>query len=253
MNINNKIAIVTGGARGLGRQFALDLAKAGAKVSICDISKKNLHDAEIFFEKEGVSVDSYVADVSLEYDVINFYESVAEKYSGVDISVNNSGVTADSFMVKTDKNGNIVRMPFEKWKKVIDVNLTGVFLCAREAAFQMVKFNKHGVIVSISSISRVGNLGQSNYTASKAGVAAMTVVWAKELAPYKIRSVAIAPGYVDTEMTEFIPETIKLKIKKTIPADRFADKKEISDTLFFIIKNDYVNGRTIEVDGGLRL
>jgi 3-oxoacyl-[acyl-carrier protein] reductase len=144
-------------------------------------------------------------------------------------------------------------MPLSSWQQVVDVNLTGVFLCGREAAAHMVAQDSGGLIVSISSISRHGTPGQSNYTATKAGIAAMTVVWAKELARYKVRAAAIAPGYIATEMTQAIRPEILDKVVAQVPWGRLGDPAEISHTLRFIIENDYVNGRVMEVDGGLRI
>ncbi len=252
MEINGKVAVVTGGARGIGRQFTFDLLKQGAKVAICDINEDFLNDAYEFFDKNGYKVDSYKMDVTNEKDVELIFEKIAKKHNGFDIVVNNAGIVKDHLLVK--KNGeNFEKFPIEDWNKVIAVNLTGVFLCAREAAYQMIKYKKKGVIVSMSSISREGNIGQTNYTATKAGVSAMTVTWAKELSRYGIRVAAIAPGYIDTELTAPIPEKIKEKLKAIIPLGRFGTKEEISKTLIFIIENDYITGRTIEVDGGLRI
>ncbi len=252
MEINGKVAVVTGGARGIGRQFAFDLLKKGAKVAICDINEDFLNDACEFFDKNGYKVDSYKMDVTNEKDVEVIFEEISKKHNGFDIVVNNAGIVKDHLLVKKNEE-NFEKFPIEDWNKVIAVNLTGVFLCAREAAYQMIKYEKKGVIVSMSSISREGNIGQTNYTATKAGVSAMTVTWAKELSRYGIRVAAIAPGYIDTELTAPIPEKIKEKLKATIPLGRFGTKEEISKTLIFIIENDYITGRTIEVDGGLRI
>ncbi len=252
LEIKNKVAVITGGARGIGKQFAYDLSKKGAVVVICDVNYDNLLEVKDEFAKENLIVDIYKADVTNESSVENFYNEVALKYGGIDISVNNAGITKDNLLIKK-KGEEVVKFPFKDWQNVINVNLTGVFLCTREAAFQMVKFNKKGVIISMSSISRHGNMGQTNYTATKAGVTAMTVTWAKELSKYGIRVAAIAPGYVETEMTRAIAESVKNKIADMIPLKRFGTKEEISSTLQFIIENDYITGRTIEVDGGLRI
>ncbi len=252
MEIKGKVAVITGGARGIGKQFAYDLLKKGAKVVVCDINEEFLQNTEKFFKDNGFEIDCYKLDVTNEKEVENVFNEIAEKYNGFDIAVNNAGIVKDHLLIK--KNGeNLEKFPLEDWNKVIAVNLTGVFLCAREAAYQMVRYNKKGVIVSMSSISREGNIGQTNYTATKAGVSAMTVTWAKELSRYGIRVAAIAPGYIDTELTAPIPEKIKEKLKAMIPLGRFGTKEEISKSLIFIIENDYITGRTIEVDGGLRI
>ena len=252
MEIKGKVAVITGGARGIGRQFALDLAKKGANVIICDVSDENLDDARKFFKENNLQVDFYNMNVTDEKDVEKTFEKIAQKYNGIDIVVNNAGIVKDHLLVKKSEQG-FEKFPLEDWNKVIAVNLTGVFLSAREAAYQMIKYDKKGVIISMSSISREGNIGQTNYTATKAGVSAMTVTWAKELSKYGIRVAAIAPGYIDTELTAPIPEKVKEKLKSMIPLKRFGTKEEISKTLIFIIENDYITGRTIEVDGGLRI
>lgn len=252
MEIKDKVAIITGGARGLGLQFAIDLAQKGAKVNICDVNEKFLEDAKKFFKDKNIKIDCYKMDVTNEKDVSETFEMIAKKFNGFDIVVNNAGIVRDHLLIKKEGD-KIEKFPLKDWDMVIGVNLTGVFLCAREAAYQMVKYNKKGVIVSMSSISREGNIGQTNYTATKAGVSAMTVTWAKELSRYGIRVAAIAPGYIDTELTAPIPEKIKEKLKAMIPLGRFGTKEEISKTLIFIIENDYITGRTIEVDGGLRI
>ncbi len=252
MEIKDKVAVITGGARGIGKQFAHDLALKGAKVVICDLNYDNLVAVKKEFAKDNLNIDIFETDVTNEDSVVNLYSTVSQKYNGIDISVNNAGITKDNLLIKKDEK-NIFKFPLKDWQNVINVNLTGVFLCTREAAYQMVKYEKRGIIISMSSISRHGNMGQTNYTATKAGVSAMTVTWAKELSRFGIRVVAIAPGYVETEMTEAISDNIKDKIIKMIPLRRFGKKEEISKTLQFIIENDYITGRTIEVDGGLRI
>jgi 3-oxoacyl-[acyl-carrier protein] reductase len=144
-------------------------------------------------------------------------------------------------------------MTMDQWNLVMDVNLTGTFLCGREAACKMIELGTSGCIVNISSVSRSGNMGQTNYTATKAGVQAMAVTWAKELSRYGIRAASIAPGYIGTEMVMSMkPEALE-KIAAGIPAKRLGKPEEIASTVTFILENDYVNGRCFEVDGGLRI
>jgi len=252
MEIRGKIAVITGGAQGMGRQFAEDLAKEGANVVICDINEDGIKEVVDFAKQQNLKIDGYRVNVTDEKDVEDFFENIGAKYNGIDIVINNAGIARDSLLIKKSNN-KIEKFPFKSWKDVIDVNLTGVFLTAREAAYQMVKYNKKGVIISISSISRHGNIGQTNYSATKAGVSAMTVTWAKELARYGIRVVAIAPGYIETEMTANIPDKVRDKLISMIPLGRFGKKEEISKTIKFVIENDYITGRTIEIDGGLRI
>jgi 3-oxoacyl-[acyl-carrier protein] reductase len=169
----------------------------------------------------------------------------------LDVLVNNAGITRDGLFLKVNDH-EIRTMSLENFKAVIDVNLVGVFLCAREAAVVMAG-NGGGVIINISSVSRAGNFGQTNYSAAKAGVDAMTVTWSKELARYGIRCAAIAPGYVRTEMVAAIKHEVLEKITAEVPLRRLGEMAEISQTIRFIIENDFINGKILEIDGGLRI
>jgi 3-oxoacyl-[acyl-carrier protein] reductase len=178
---------------------------------------------------------------------------VVARFGRLDGVVVNAGILRDGLLVKA-KDGEIVgKLSLEHWRAVIDVNLTGVFLCGREAAERMIRLGSGGCIINISSLSRAGNFGQSNYSAAKAGVAALTVVWAKELARYGIRVNAIAPGFIKTEMVASMKPEILEKMAAGIPAQRLGEPDEIAATVEFIFGNDYVNGRVIDVDGGQRL
>jgi 3-oxoacyl-[acyl-carrier protein] reductase len=252
MEISKARILVSGGARGLGRRFVLDLAAQGARVGTFDMDAAGIDDLRAHTVEKGLDVWTTTANVAQEAEVVRVFADFVAAFGGIDAAVNNAGITRDALFVKA-KEGRVDRMPLESWQQVIDVNLTGVFLCGREAATHMVRQGSGGVIVSISSISRAGNVGQTNYTASKAGVAAMTVTWAKELARHGIRAAAIAPGFVATEMTEKIREDIRQRIVDQIPLGRMASMEEISHALRFVLENDYVSGRVIEVDGGLRL
>jgi 3-oxoacyl-[acyl-carrier protein] reductase len=156
-------------------------------------------------------------------------------------------------MLKYKDGKQVSKMTLDQWQAVIDVNLTAVFLCAREAGAKMIEAGDKGCIINISSISRSGNMGQTNYSAAKAGVQAMSVVWAKELARYGIRCASIAPGFVSTELVMSMKPEAREKMTKPIPAGRLGQPDEIAHTVQFIFENDYVNGRCIEVDGALRL
>ena len=159
----------------------------------------------------------------------------------------------DGLLLKV-KDGEIVkRMTVAEWQAVIDVNLTGVFLCGREAATKFVELGTEGVIINISSVSRAGNMGQTNYSAAKSGVATMAVTWAKELARYGIRTAAIAPGFVATDMVASMKPEALAKMEAQIPLGRMARPDEIAHTAAFIFENDYVSGRVFEIDGGIRL
>ncbi|MDP6673923.1 MAG: SDR family oxidoreductase, partial [Gammaproteobacteria bacterium] len=161
--------------------------------------------------------------------------------------------TRDGLLLKFRDGELISKMTLDQWQAVIDVNLTGVFLCGREAAQRMIESGSKGCIINISSISRAGNMGQTNYTAAKAGVQAMAVAWAKELARYGIRAAAIAPGFINTEMVAGMKEAAREKLTSGIPLRRMGEPDEIAQTVEFILQNDYVSGRCFDIDGGLRL
>jgi len=191
--------------------------------------------------------------VAVETDVENLFNQVQADFSSVDCLINNAGIIRDGLLVK-GKDGVVEKkMSLAQWQSVIDVNLTGVFLCGREAAVKMIENQKGGVIINISSVSKDGNLGQSNYTSAKAAVAAMAVTWSKELAKHQIRSAAIAPGFMNTEILQDMKQEALEKIAKTIPLNRLGEPEEIAKTALFIFENDYLSGRTIYVDGGFRL
>src|SRR5660397_216112 len=247
MDLERARVLITGGARGLGRKFALDLAAAGSSVGICDVDDAVLGETVAAAADEGMTIWNTVA--------------VVGDHGGVDVMVTDAGIVRDGFLIRPGKGSSAGdhsgrqtagKMPLADWQAVLDVNLTGVFLCAREAAYHMVEGGEEGLIVSMSSISRHGRSGQTNYSAAKAGVAAMTVAWAQELSRFGIRAAAIAPGYTDTEMTGSLREDVRERIVGRIPSRRMGDPAEISHALRFIIENDYINGRVIEVDGGLR-
>lgn len=245
MYIKDKHCVVTGAGRGLGKQIALDLAKQGAVVHACDISDEAMQNLKD--DNNNPQMTFHVCNVADEASV----EAMFVGFSRVDVMVNNAGITRDGLFVKV-KNGSVTTMSLANFQDVLNVNLAGVFLCSREAAVKMTE-SGGGVIINISSVSRAGNFGQTNYSAAKAGVDAMTVTWSKELAKYKIRCAAIAPGYINTEMVAAIkPDTLE-KIKSQVPLKRLGEMHEISQTVNFIIKNDFVNGRVLEIDGGLRV
>jgi 3-oxoacyl-[acyl-carrier protein] reductase len=245
MDIKNKNCVVTGAGRGLGKQIALDLASRGAIVHACDISEDALE--SLRNDNKNQDMTFHACNVACEESVKAMFSSLPK----VDILVNNAGITRDGLFLKV-KDGKITTMSFENFQNVLNVNLAGVFLCTREAAAKMTEAGS-GVIINISSVSRAGNFGQTNYSAAKAGVDAMTVTWSKELARYKIRCAAIAPGYINTEMVAAIkPEALE-RITSQVPLKRLGEMHEISRTVRFIIENDFVNGKILEIDGGLRI
>ncbi len=251
MNLKDRRIIITGAARGLGRNMALTLAESGARLGLIDLDDKGLE--QTLAELPGSGHAATAANVADESSVVAAFEHLQQSLGGIDALINNAGITRDGLLVKS-KDGEILsKMSLEQWQKVIDVNLTGVFLCGREAAARMISDGHGGVIINISSISRAGNFGQSNYSAAKAGVAAMTVTWARELSRHGIRTASVSPGFTRTELVAAMPEKAIERIVGQIPAERLAEPDEISRTIRFILENDYVNGRDFAIDGGLRL
>jgi 3-oxoacyl-[acyl-carrier protein] reductase len=201
----------------------------------------------------GAHARTYAANVADEAAVVATFETLVDDFGGLGGLVNNAGILRDGLLVKT-KDGEIAgRLSLGDWQAVIDVNLTGVFLCGREAATHMIRGGAGGSIVNMSSISRAGNFGQSNYSAAKAGVAALTTIWAKELARHRIRVNAIAPGFVMTEMVASMKAEALERMASGIPAGRLCTPEEIADACLSLFDNDYMNGRVLEIDGGLRL
>ena len=252
MLIKDKVVAITGGGRGLGRAMALAFADKGGHVALLDLNQADLDDTRALIEARGVRAASYVTNVADESSMIAALDAVVRDFGRLDVMVNNAGITRDGLLVKA-KDGQVVsKMSLDQWNAVIAVDLTGVFLGGREAAERMIKLGNGGVIINISSISREGNMGQTNYSAAKAGVAAMTVVWSKELARHGIRTGAIAPGYCATEiLTAMKPEVLE-KVTAPVPLKRLGQPGEIAHTAVYIAENDFFSGRVVEVDGGLR-
>ncbi|MGI2170547.1 SDR family oxidoreductase [Shewanella sp. MF05960] len=252
MELKDKVVVITGGAGGLGLAMAHDLAAKGAKLALIDVDQTKLEQACADLGTT-TEVQGYALDITDEEDVVAGFKYIVEDFGQVNVLINNAGILRDGLMVKA-KDGVVTdRMSYQQFQSVINVNLTGSFLCGREAAAAMIETKQAGVIINISSLAKSGNMGQSNYSASKAGVAAMSVGWAKELARYNIRSAAVAPGVIATEMTAAMkPEALE-RLEKMVPVGRLGQPEEIASTVRFIIENDYVNGRVFEIDGGIRL
>lgn len=253
MEINASTVVITGGAQGLGKAIGLKLAASDANIALVDVNEDALEQALSEFKQYNSQVKTYVANVADEQQVDDLFTRIESDLGSITGLVNNAGILRDGLLVKA-KDGEVTdRMSLEQWQSVIDVNLTGVFLCGRAAATKMIESGKKGVIINISSISRAGNAGQSNYAAAKAGVAALTVTWARELARYGIRSAGIAPGVFETEMVASMKPEAYDRIVGAIPLGRTGSLDELAETVAYIISNDFVNGRIIELDGGLRL
>lgn len=252
MQLNDKVIIITGGGQGLGRAMGEYLAAKGARLALVDLNQERLDEAVDACKRAGGDARAYLCNVANEDQVSRMVAQVADDFEGLDGLVNNAGILRDGLTVKV-KDGELSRMSLAQWQAVIDVNLTGVFLCTREVAAKMIELKREGAIINISSISRAGNMGQANYSAAKAGVAADTVVWAKELARYGIRVAGVAPGFIETEMVASMkPEALE-KMTSGIPLKRLGKPFEIAHSVAYIFENDYYTGRILELDGGLRL
>ena len=250
MNPAGQNVIVTGGASGLGLAFVKHLARLGANVWALDRNRTALEAASGELGGE-VHAHFVYCDVGDEAQAVEAVGRIEQASSGITILVNNAAVLKDQVLVSRLR-GRIRTHCLSDWLESLRSNLTGTFLMAREAAAVMVRAGRPGLIVNISSISRRGNPGQTAYAASKAGIDALTVTWSQELAIHGIRVVGIAPGFVETPMTCRIPRLFLEKIRQQTPLKRFGTLEEFGQTLQHVIENDYLNGKTLEVDGGLR-
>src|ERR1700694_1132629 len=253
MDIRNKTVVVTGAGRGIGKSIALQNAGRGADVALFDLNADDLEETRALCAAESVQARCYKVNVADEGEVSAAMTCVAADFGRLDGLVNNAGIVRDALLVKVKDGAIVGRMTMDQWSAVIGVNLSGVFLCAREAAAQMIERGNGGVIVNISSISRAGNAGQSNYSAAKSGVESMSVVWAKELARYGIRVGALAPGFTQTDILASMRPEVLERLMAPVPLRRLGRPEEMAQSVLFIFENDFFTGRCLEVDGGLRL
>jgi 3-oxoacyl-[acyl-carrier protein] reductase len=253
MHIKDKVVAVTGGARGIGKAIATAFAERGARIALVDLAPSDLESARAELAARGADVRVYAANVAKEDQVIAALDQAVADFGRLDVMVNNAGIIKDGLLVKVKDGAVVGKMGLDQWQAVIDVNLTGVFLCGREAAERMIKLGHGGVFINIASISKAGNPGQSNYSAAKAGVTAMAVVWARELARFGIRAASIAPGFTRTDLLAGMPPEMLDKVTAPVPLKRLGLPEEIAQAAVFIAENDYFNGRSIDIDGGLRL
>lgn len=250
MNLEDTKVMVTGAASGLGRCFTEHFAAAGAKVLAFDINEEGLEQLKSDVP-EIVTATGNVAD---EDDVEAAVAAGVEAFGSLNGLVNNAGIFRDALLIKKDRDtGSLRTMTTEEWQSVIDVNLTGTFFCTREVAAQMVDAEEPGVIVNISSCSRHGNRGQGNYSATKAAVVADTKLWAEELARYKIRVGAVAPGFTQTPILEGMRPEMLEKLLSQVPLRRAGQPEEIYMAVKFIFECGYFTGRCIDVDGGITM
>lgn len=253
MDLKGKTAVITGSASGIGLAIAKLFGSKGATVVVADLPQAPIEEAVKSINGKAFG---FPCDVTKEDQMEALMKKAVAETGRLDVAVLNAGILRDGLLIKTDKEtGKVVeKMSLKNWQMVIDVNLTGVFLSGREAAAQMIECGNGGVIILMSSIARHGNMGQTNYSAAKAGVAAMTVTWAKELARYKIRVAALAPGFIATPMVlkDMKQEALE-KWKKTIPVGRLGEPEEIAHSALYLVENDLVTGVVLEVSGGIRI
>ncbi len=241
-----RLAIVTGAARGIGRAIVLELLKQGRIVAGIDINAEQLAELESIVREAGFTVITKCVDITDTPKFTDTLESLANEHGGIGILINNAGITRDNLLL---------RMSDEDFDKVIDVNLRAAFIAARIAARSMVR-NKFGRIISLSSVSGViGNAGQANYSASKAGLIGMTKTIARELAKKNITANCVAPGFIETEMTKKLPELVIEAVKKVIPLRRVGTVDDVAKAVAFFASDDaaYITGQVLPVDGGMAM
>jgi len=255
MRLDETRIIITGAASGMGRHFALGFCQDGASVAAMDVNAEGLE--VLATEAKGLpgTLRTYLGSVANEDDAIKIVTQASEDMGGVNALVNNAGIFRDGLLVKKDrKTGEVKKMSLKNWQAVIDVDLTGPFLMTREVCAQMLeKGIKPGVIVNISSVSRHGNMGQSNYSAAKAGLVADTKLWANELARHGIRVGAVAPGFVRTPILEGMRPEMLEKMLSQVPVRRLGEPEELYRGVKFIVENDFFTGRCLDLDGGVDL
>jgi len=244
MRLKNKVALVTGGGRGIGRAIILALAKEGTDIVACDINLENLEEVAKEIEKLGRKVLVLKADVSKISEVEEMVKKALDKFTKIDILVNNAGITRDNL---------ILRMSEEEWDQVLDINLKGTFNCLKTVTRPMMKARSGSIINIASVVGIMGNPGQANYAASKAGIIGLTKSAAKELASRGINVNAIAPGFIETTMTEALGDEAKERLTSQIPLKRLGETTDVANLVVFLASDDasYITGEVIKVDGGM--
>jgi 3-oxoacyl-[acyl-carrier protein] reductase len=248
MQLKDLKVIITGGAQGMGAHFATRLMEAGAQVAVGDVNEERLAALPSAIHRRRL-------DVSMEEECVAFVQWAHEVMGGLNGLVNNAGILRDSLLVKKDRTtGEVKKLSTADWNAVIGVNLTGATFMVREVVAKMVQTDQRpGVIVNMSSIARHGNRGQSNYVSAKAALAANTFTWAREFAPFGIRVGAVAPGMVETPMTQGMNQKARDALVANIPVGRIGLPEDLWLAVKFVLECEYFNGRTIDVDGGLTM
>ncbi|NQT47025.1 MAG: 3-oxoacyl-[acyl-carrier-protein] reductase [Candidatus Omnitrophica bacterium] len=242
--LEDRVVIITGGARGIGKEVAGLFVSEGAKAVICDVNPQDLENSQKDLSANGAEVMALQIDVTKADQVEDMVNKTLDKFGKIDILINNAGITRDALLM---------RMKESDWDAVLNVNLKGTFNCIKAVMRPMMKQRK-GKIVNIASIiGLMGNAGQANYAASKGGVIALTKTAAKELASRNVNVNAIAPGFIQTEMTKKLPEASKEAMLKLIPTGKFGQPLDVAKTALFLASelSDYITGEVIKVDGGM--
>jgi len=245
-SLEGKIAIVTGGSSGIGKATVLKFVHEGAQVIIWDINTERGQELEKELCEQGHSVSFFLVDTTNALQIEEATKKTLEKFGKIDILINNAGITQDATLLK---------MTQDQWDKVININLTGVFLCTKSIAPHMVEKGYGRIINASSVVGLYGNFGQTNYAATKAGVIAMTQTWAKELGRKGITVNAVAPGFIMTEMILAMPEEVLAKMSAKVPLQQLGKPEDIANVYAFLASDqaNYINGATISVDGGITL
>ena len=244
MDVRGMAGIITGGARGIGEAIAEGFAKNGVNLAIADVNREAAIETAARLTKLGVKAIGIKLDVSSAETVIKAFEDIRKEFNRIDILINNAGITKDCVLL---------RMKEEDWDAVVDTNLKGVFLCSKEAIKDMSK-QRYGRIVNITSVAAfMGNPGQANYSASKAGVVGFTKTIAKEYASRGITINAVAPGFIQTAMTDVLSDSVKEEMKRLIPLGRFGRVEDVANAVIFLASPDsgYITGQVIHVNGGM--
>jgi len=244
LKLKGRVALITGAAQGIGKSIALLLAKNGADIVVSDINFERAEETAKEIESIGSQAMAIKVDVANLKNVEQMVEAILEKFGKIDILVNNAGITRDKL---------ILRMTEEDWDAVLNVNLKGTFNCTKVVVRHMAK-QRSGKIVSIASVvGEMGNAGQANYSASKAGVIGLTKTIAREFAQRGINVNAIAPGYIETPMTEILPEKVKEELKSLIPMERLGKPEDVAEAVLFLVseESNYITGQVLNVNGGI--
>lgn len=246
MGLSGKVALITGSARGIGKAIALELANHGANIVINDILTENEINKTLKEIKRSTNKTIGIkADITKLDEVESMVKEIINKFGKIDVLINNAGITRDSLLI---------RMKEEDWDAVININLKGTFNCSKTVAKYMMREKKGGKIVNISSvIGLIGNIGQTNYAASKAGIIGLTKSMAKELALRNINVNAIAPGFIETDMTKKLPEKVRQDLQQQIPLKRLGIVEDVAKAVYFLVSDaaNYITGQVINVDGGM--